>query len=139
MEKNISINEWVGKFLRGDFDGTDVQTQINAGWYDWFCEDSSLQSKTEELGKKLIQIHKSKKFNTATSYVWFKNNCPMYGSLYDDFRIADMATGDTIYTIIPAEGYTKTKGQSAVWGKENDFKEPLVTGTWKDVLKFFLG
>ncbi|HQJ60636.1 MAG TPA: hypothetical protein PKV35_06535 [bacterium] len=50
-----------------------------------------------------------------------------------------METGEVIYTICPAVGYTKTFGRSEVWGKENDFKEAIVAGTWNDVLFFFLG
>ena len=72
-------------------------------------------------------------------YVFFKNNSPCFGKLYDDFRFCDMETGDVIYTICPAVGYTETFGQSEVWGKENDFEEAIVAGTWNDVLFFFLG
>ena len=34
---------------------------------------------------------------------------------------------------------TKIKQSSSdVWGKENDFKEPLVEGSWKDIKNWFL-
>jgi hypothetical protein len=134
---NMNINTFAIRFLRGEFLGTDVKTQIEAGWYDWFCRDTSLKSKTQALGKKMLQLMKSDKIDTDKHYVWFKNNCPMYGRLYDDFRIADMETGDVIYTIIPSCGHEREKGQAQVWGRENDFQGPLVTGTWKDVKAFF--
>jgi hypothetical protein len=133
----MNINTFASRFLNGDFDSNSRSTQIEAGWYDWFCRDTSLAAKTQKLGKKVLQLMKSQKINTETNYVFFKNNCPMYGSLYDDFRICDMETGDVIYTVTPSCGHNRNKGQAQVWGRENDFQEPLVAGTWKDVKTFF--
>ena len=139
-ENQLSIREYLEKFNKGAFHKSDVGTQIDAGWYDWFCRDGSLRNKTYSLTRKLSQIVGSEKINIDTMYVFFKNNCPVVGKLYDDFRICDMKTGDVIYTITPAVGYKDTYGRSEVWGsKENDFKEPIVAGTWNDVLFFFLG
>lgn len=137
MPDNMNINTFALKFLRGEFDDSAVNIQIYAGWYDWFCRDTSLKSKTQSLGKKMLQLMKSDKIDTEKQYVWFKNNCPVHGRLYDDFRIADMETGDVIYTIIPSCGHDGEKGQAKVWGRENGFSEPLVAGTWKDVKNFF--
>jgi len=134
---NMNINTFAIRFLRGEFLASDVKTHIEAGWYDWFCRDTSLANKTRSLGKKVLQLMKSDKIDTDTQYVWFKNNCPMNGRLYDDFRIADMETGDVIYTIIPSCGHEREKGQAQVWGRENNFQEPLVAGNWKDVKTFF--
>ena len=137
--KNQSIREYINNFNNGQYNSKDVSVQCDAGWYDWFCKDSSLRNKTYSLTAKLKQIVASPKVNQDTMYVFFKNNYPCVGKLYDDFRICDMVTGDVVYTICPAVGYTKTFGQSEVWGKENDFKEALVAGTWNDVLFFFTG
>ncbi|MDR0390461.1 MAG: hypothetical protein LBH59_01025 [Planctomycetaceae bacterium] len=70
-------------------------------------------------------------------YVIFRNNCPVHGRLYDDFRICDINTENVVYTIIPSSGHDSIKGKAQVWGCENDYNEPLVNGTWKDVQKFF--
>ena len=109
----------------------------NEAWYDWFCKEASLPNKTKKLVSKLKQIVGSPKLNPEKQYVFFKNNCPVAGSLYDDFRICDIETGDVLYTTTPSR--TNHVGQTfaEVWGKENDFQEPLVCGTWKDVLFFF--
>lgn len=111
--------------------------QIYAGWYDWFCRDESLCAKTKKLGKKVLSLMASDKIYTDKNYIWFKNNCPMDGSLYDDFRIADLETGDVIYTIVPSSGFNHNKGTAEVWGRENDFGGPLVEGSWADVKAFF--
>lgn len=136
--QRMTIKEYLERFDKGDFNSENVDVQIKAGWYDWFCKDSSLQNKTCQLTKKLKQLVASSKINVETSYVFFKNNCPMVGRLYDDFRICDMKTGNVIYTVIPSSGHDSEKGVAAVWGKENKFEEPLVTGTWKDVKRYFL-
>ena len=138
MEKQLNINQWIENFKKGAYLSPDRETQINAGWYDWFCKDSSLAGKTKSLGKKLIQIAKSPKINPETSYVFFKNNCPCFGSLYDDFRICDIESGKVIYTITPKSGHEVQKGLGDVWGSENNFKEPLFEGSWKEIKDWFL-
>lgn len=134
---NMNINTFVGKFLNGQYETNSVKTQISAGWYDWFCQDTSLRNKTRKLGKKVVQLLPSKKIDGEKMYVFFKNNCPMMGRIYDDFRICDMETGDVIYTIIPSCGHSATQGVAKVYGRENDFKEALVYGSWKNVKEFF--
>jgi hypothetical protein len=131
---NMNIDTFAARFLRGDFDLNDRQTQIEAGWYDWFCRDTSLAAKTEKLGRKVLQLMKSTKIDTEKNYVFFKNNCPMRGGLYDDFRVCDMETGDVIFTVVPRCTHS---GKAEVWGRENEFKGPLVQGTWRDVKTFF--
>lgn len=136
-KKNMTIQEWIGKFLTGKFDSSDLDTQIGAGWYDWFCKDETLAKRTKKLGKKLIEIAKSNKFDVSKTYVFFKNNCPCNGSLYDDFRICEIESGAVLYTIIPSSGFKVSKGNAEVWGVDNNFEKPIVEGTWKDVKKFF--
>ena len=133
-----SIRKYLEKFDNRDFESKKINIQCDAGWYDWFCKDTSLANKTITLTKKLKTIVSSKKINQDKMYVFFKNNCPMAGSLYDDFRICNIETGDVVYTITPSCGRTATKGRAEVWGKENEFEKPLVSGTWKDVKSFFL-
>jgi hypothetical protein len=129
-----NIRKFVEKFAAGEFDSNDRSVQIEAGWYDWFCSDTALASKTKALGKKLTQLIKSEKIDVENMYVFFKNNCPMNGPLYDDFRICDMKTGDVIFNITPKSGHS---GKAEVWGKENSFQYPLASGKWKDIKIFF--
>lgn len=134
---NLSIKEYLTKFNNGNFDSSFKDVQISAGWYDWFCRNTSLKNKTIKLTAKLKSILPTTKFDIEKTYVFFKNNCPFYGNLYDDFRICDLETGNVIFTIVPSSGHKKEKGQSQIWGKENNFEKPLVVGKWKDVVMFF--
>ena len=130
----ISIRQWIENYNSGKYDSQDVKVQCEAGWYDWFCRDESLCGKTKRLAPKVKQLAKSSKVDVDNCYVWFKNNCPVFGSLYDDIRFADIKTGDVIYTI----AFVKKYGQTVeLWGKENDFKHPLVIGDWEDIKEYF--
>ena len=137
MKDNLPIRKFLENYNNGMYETKDVLSQIDAGWYDWFCSNGALAAKTKKLTAKLKSIVKSKKIDIDKNYVFFKNNCPFDGTLYDDFRICDMESEDVIYTITPSLGYTDQKGLSEVWGKENNFNGPLVTGSWDDVKKFF--
>jgi len=131
------LRQWIENHNDGCYNSRDREVQVLAGWYDWFCRDTSLLGKTNALAPKVKRLAKSPKINQDTMYVWFKNNCPMNGILYDDIRFADLKTHETVYTIVPRCGHANRRGQSEVWGKENGFQKPLVCGTWKDVLAFF--
>ena len=130
----ISIRQWIENYNSGKYDSQDVKVQSEAGWYDWFCRNESLCGKTKRLAPKVKQLAKSSKVDVNNWYVCFKNNCPVFGSLYDDIRFADIKTGDVIYTI----AFVKKYGQTVeLWGKENDFKHPLVIGDWEDIKEYF--
>ena len=130
----ISIRQWIENYNSGKYDSQNVKVQCEAGCYDWFCRDESLYGKTKRLAPKVKQLAKSSKVDVDNWYVWFKNNCPVFGSLYDDIRFADIKTGDVIYTI----AFVKKYGQTVeLWGKENDFKHPLVIGDWEDIKEYF--
>jgi hypothetical protein len=99
MANEIKLSDWIKRFNQGDFAINDAKTQIEAGWFDWFCKDTSLANKTKRMGSIIKQIKDGGKINLEDSYVWFKNNCPLVGPLYDDFRIADIDSGTTLMVI----------------------------------------
>lgn len=135
-QEQLNVQDFIINFQLHKYADPNVQVQIAAGWYDWFCKDTSLANKTKSLGKKVIQLSKSPKINIKTQYVFFKNNCPMNGPLYDSFSFCDIESGDVIYWITPKSGHT---GNAEVAGKNKDGKfETLVEGSWKDVKDFFL-
>jgi len=123
MQKEMKLKDFIERFKQGDFESKDVHTQIEAGWYDWFCKDESLANKTKRMGNIIKQLRDGGKVNLETMYVWFKNNCPLVGPLYDDFRIADIETGDTLFTI--TINCFREEKRYTVYGRKNDFLDPL--------------
>lgn len=107
-------------------------------WYDWFCRETSLKRKGEALLKKLKVIASSNKFDNDKCYVFFKNNCPCVGNLFDDFRICDKESGEVLYCVIPKSGYKCDEGRAQVFGVDNNFQGPIVEGTWREVKTWFL-
>lgn len=132
-----SLSQWIKNFNDGAYDSSDVKTQIEAGWFDWFCKDQSLRNKTYALSPKVKRIAKSIKVNSDAACVLFKNNCPFYGSMYDDFRILDLTTGNLIFVVVPKCGSLINRGKTVIWGIENNFEEPLYIGNWEGALKWF--
>lgn len=94
-------------------------------FYDWFCKDKALKGKATKLYKQVKRWVKFRNTDTEKVYVFFKNNCPVNGPLYDDFRICDLETGDVIWNITSKSGHTY---QAEVWGCVNDFKGPVAVG-----------
>lgn len=133
----ISLRQWIDNFDAGCYSGSDVATQTTAGWYDWFCSDSNLKRKTVKLGKLVKQLSKSPKIDQDRMFVWFKNNCPLNGKLYDVIHFSSLDSGQNFYTVIPYNGHQAHLGLAEVWGRENSFEEPLQSGKWKNVLLFF--
>ena len=95
MMDRLRLFRWIDEFMEGNVDADDVKTQIKAGWYDWFCKDSSLANKTKKMGNIIKQVKRGGKVDLENWYVWFKNNCPMCGPLYDDMRFEPLKADHT--------------------------------------------
>ena len=140
MEKRITIREWIINFLMEEYTHDDVQTQIKAGWWDWFCKDSSLRNKTYKMGRIIQKINGKGKVDLDNNYVWFKNNCPLNGPLYDDFRFAALSDGEVQFTTQIDCCWNKKK--YAVYGRREKgasfSKEPLFEcDTSKELIEWF--
>lgn len=138
MRREISVREFIQNYEAGKYNDPDKMTMIAAGWYDWFCEDDELKPRLDAMFPRVKQLAQSEKIDTDRMYVWFKNNRPGRGSLYDDFRFGEIETGDVVYIVIHASGQRRNKGRAELWGRENDFNEALAEGTWTDIETFFL-
>jgi hypothetical protein len=101
----------------------------------WFCEDSSLQNKAWNLMKKVKTFLKhNPQIDILETYVFFKNNCPMRGPLYDDFRICDLTTGNVLFTVIPKCSHS---GMAEIWGRDDsgEFGQLKVAQTFSKLFR----
>ena len=95
-------------------------------FYDWFCKDESLKNKAYNLFKQLEKfLEAMPSIDIDKHYVWFKNNCPVNGPLYDDFRISDIEEDNVQYNVTAKSGHT---GQAEMYTRANGFSEPIATG-----------
>ena len=59
MKEKLNVSRWIDEFNEGNFADADVKVQILAGWYDWFCKDSSLVNKTKRMGNIIKKVKKT--------------------------------------------------------------------------------
>lgn len=97
MKKQMTVREWIAKFNAKEFVSKDYGTQCEAGWYDWWCRDTSLAGKTATMGSIIHRITNPAILDGM--YVFFKNNCPMNGPLYDQFKFCNPETGDVVFCV----------------------------------------
>lgn len=138
MNQHMSLRTWIERFNRGDFEYADRDVQIEAGWHDWFCETDKLAIKTKNLGKIVCRLANSPKLDVDKHYVWFTNNKPVLGTLYDTIRFSSLADGKPIYVIAPRVGHKHCdpgKRSEVSWVSEDKHDE--VQGTMRDVYAYF--
>ena len=137
-DKRIPLRTWIQRFNNNEFESLDVKVQIEAGWYDWFCRDTSLRNKTKKMGNIIKQIKDGGKVDLNNMYVWFKNNCPMSGPLYDDFRIANIKDGATQLVIQIDSPWEDDK--YAIYSVDDFFDKPvLLTNSSRELVKWLNG
>lgn len=135
----MNILEFCERFNNGDFNDKSFETQTKAGWYDWFCRTESLANKTKTLGRKVDAIKSSSRFDASKTYVFFKNNCPCVGALYDQFSICDIETGDVLFCVQHLEkgSHGCDHAHWELYDGSVSFHDPVVNGTWNEVKKYF--
>jgi hypothetical protein len=88
------------------------------------------------MGNVIKQIKVGGKVDLETTYVWFKNNCPLNGPLFDDFRIARLDNNEVQYTVQFSSPWEKHR--YTVYGIKNVFQEPLFgTDSLRELVKWF--
>ena len=123
--KKVNLAEQLNAFASGRIIDSEGSENDCFNFYDWFCKDSSLERKANALFPKVKKfVAANPQIDILETYVFFKNNCPMNGPLYDDFRICDITTGNVLYTVTPKCSHSSL---AEIWGRENDFKQPIKT------------
>lgn len=122
MSRKGTLREQFEAFNEGRYVDSDGNESWCYNFYDWFCKDTSLKNKANTLFRASRRFAKKMDIDLDKHYVFFKNNAPFSGPLRDDFRIVDKETGDVIWNVTPKTGCVE------VWGKENNFYEPLFEG-----------
>jgi len=112
----VSIN----KFL----ENPEANADSESNFYDWFCSDKALKGRMLALVPKLRFLVKEGIIDGDTHYVWFKNNCPVSGSLYDDIRISRLDNDEEFRGgFCPASGHN-VENKCNVWtlGTNDEYK-----------------
>lgn len=74
-------------------------------FYDWFCSTRSLNNRANKLIPRIDFVFKKLQLNPKEFKVTLKNNCPLYGDLYDSFIIDSIDDKKRIY-ISPRLGHS---------------------------------
>ena len=87
-------------------------------FYDWFCKESSLERHAKSFIPKLKFLVKEGILDGDKVYVWFKNSCPMCGTLYNDMRFSVIdkdGSGDFLGGICPKTGHDNEDMACEIW------------------------
>lgn len=88
-EEHISVRQWQERFQAGAYENKDLKVQCAAGWYDWFCRDEALARRLKKISKVVMGI--TDPYILDNYYVWFMDNCPVVGGLYDEARFEPLS------------------------------------------------
>ena len=124
----VSINDQFHAFAEGRYMNSEGHASWCFNFYDWFCEDAKLEEKADTLYPAMMRFCRKMGLDTSRYFCFFKNNCPTFDNLYDDFRICDRETGDVVFTVIPDRVHHNGHKRASIWGIYNGFDGPIAQG-----------
>jgi len=106
------------------------------GFYDWFCKDNSLKKRALKFISKLKFLKEIGIIDGDRMYVWFKNNCPCNGSLYDDMRISLIEEGTFCGGLCPKTGHYNQTMKAELWFFDNSGEVQYIEAlNWSELKK----
>lgn len=135
MEEKITVRQWKENYINGMYNEKDCHTMCEAGWYDWFCSDKALCNRLKKFGSIIKKIDND--FILDNYYVWFKNNCPCRGPLYDDMRFEPMDENlrDELYFLVCVDCPWDNKKFGIVTAR-NNYEKEYEFATQKEVVEW---
>jgi hypothetical protein len=130
--KDLNFNQQVAAFQANNETFNDNNCFF---FYDWFCKESSLERKAKDLMVKAQKLMGKLDLDPSTHYVFFKNNCPGDGSLYDSISICEVESGDVKVWCTPRSGHRICEGRAELSDFRRGMTLEMGADCWTNLLK----